>query len=151
MKPSRLFPLAVCVAAFGAPVFAQEKLPDGAKVTKLDVRPAKVELKGPFAYSQLLVTATLDNGEQLDATRLAKITPPKFAAVSAGLVRPTADGSGDVAVSLAGASVNVPITVTNYGDNSAVSFVTDVQGRSRERRLPLGSTRLSRPVQISSK
>ena len=32
---------------------AQEKLPAGAKVTKLDVRPAKVELTGPFAYAQL--------------------------------------------------------------------------------------------------
>ncbi|MBN9119517.1 MAG: DUF1549 domain-containing protein [Planctomycetes bacterium] len=118
---------AALLVAFGAPAFAQEKLPDGAKVTKLDVRPAKVELKGPFAYAQLLVTATLDNGETLDATRLATITSPKFAAHAAGLVRPTADGSGDIAVSLGGASATVPLTVRGHGENAAVSFVTDVQ------------------------
>ncbi len=118
---------AALVVAFGAPVFAQEKLPDGAKVTKLDVRPAKVELQGPFAYAQLLVTATLDNGETIDATRLAKIAPPKFAAHTAGLVRPSADGTGSIAVSLGSASASIPLTVKGYGENAAVSFVTDVQ------------------------
>ena len=78
--------------------------------------------KGPFAYAQLLVTATLDNGETIDATRLAKITPPAFAAATAGLVRPTADGSGDIAVSLAGTSASVSLTVKGYPDNSTVSF-----------------------------
>ncbi len=127
MKLSRILPLVVCFAAFGAPAFAQEKLPEGAKVAKLDVRPAKVELKGPFAYSQLLVTATLESGETLDATRMAKITPPKNAASVAGLVRPTADGSGEIAIALGGASATVPLSVTGYGENAAVSFVTDVQ------------------------
>src|SRR3954469_18096273 len=105
MKLSRIVPLAAILVAFGAPAFAQEALPAGAKVTKLEVRPTKVELTGPFAYAQLLVTATLDNGDALDVTRVAKITPPKNATVSpAGQVRPTADGAGDVAFSLAGIS-----------------------------------------------
>ncbi len=64
---------AALLVAFASPAFAQEKLPDGAKVTKLVVHPAKVELSGPFAYSQLLVTATLDNGETVDVTRVAKV------------------------------------------------------------------------------
>jgi hypothetical protein len=128
MKLSRLLPLAVCLLTFGAPCFAQEKLPDGAKVKKLDVRPAKVELAGPFAYAQLLVTATLENGDTVDATRIAKIAAPKNATVSAaGQVRPTADGADLIAVTLAGAAVSVPVTVKGYGDNAAVSFVTDVQ------------------------
>lgn len=119
---------AALLFAFGAPCFAQEKLPDGAKVTELVVRPAKVELNGPFAYAQLLVTATLDNGETLDATRIATVAAPKFAAANAaGLVRPTADGSGTIAVSLAGASAPVPVTVKGFGDDRPVSFVTDVQ------------------------
>jgi hypothetical protein len=114
-------------AAFAPTAFAQEKLPDGAKVTKLEVRPTKVELSGPFAYSQLLVTATLDSGETLDATRIATITPPKFVTNSAGLVRPTADGSGVISVSLAGTSASVPLTVKGFKDDKPVSFVTDVQ------------------------
>jgi hypothetical protein len=117
----------LAVLALASPAFAQEKLPAGAKVAKLDVRPAKVELKGPFAYSQLLVTATLEGGEQIDATRIAKISVPNFAAVSAGLVRPTADGGGEITVSLPTATATVPLTVAGYNDNAAVSFVTDVQ------------------------
>src|SRR3954466_6097078 len=103
---------AALLVAFAPVATAQEKIPDGTKVTKLEVRPAKVDLNGPFAYSQLLVTATLDNGETLDATRLAKIAPPKIATASAvGQVRPVADGTGDISVSLAGASATVPLTV----------------------------------------
>src|SRR6266545_3955308 len=119
---------AALFVAFGAPAFAQEKLPAGAKVTKLDVRPTSIELNGPFAYSQLLVTATLDSGESFDATRIAKLTAPKNATVSpAGQVRPTADGTGNVAVSLAGVTANVPLTVKGFKEDTPVSFVTDVQ------------------------
>lgn len=118
---------AAFVLAFAPAAFAQEKLPDGVKVAKLEVRPSKVELSGQYAYSQLLVTATLDNGETLDATRIATITPPKFATNAAGLVRPTADGSGDIAVSLAGISAKVPLTVKGFKEDKPVSFVTDVQ------------------------
>jgi len=128
MKLSRLLALAVGFVAFGAPALAQEKIPDGAKVTKLDVRPAKVELRGPFAYTQLLVTATLDTGETIDATRLAKIVPPKGATISAaGQVRPVRDGSGDLTVSLGEAAAVVPLTVKGFGSEPPVSFVTDVQ------------------------
>ena len=109
-------------------VSAQEKLPDGAKVAKLDVRPAKVELTGPFAYSQLLVTATLDTGETVDVTRIAKIGTRPGVAVTAGLVRPTADASGrhrGVArrQDREGAGRRRPASRAD----KPVSFVTDVQ------------------------
>ena len=103
---------AALLIAFSTPAFAQEKLPDGAKVTKLDVRPTKVDLNGTFAYSQLLVTATLDTGDTLDATRFAKVTQPKNATVNAaGQVRPTADGAGDIVVTLAGISATVSLKI----------------------------------------
>lgn len=127
MTLSRILTLLAALAALASPAVAQEKLPDGAKVTKIEVRPAKVELSGPFAYSQLLVTATLDSGETVDATRVATITLPKFVSHTAGLVRPTADGTGEIAVSLAGQTVKVPLTAKGFKDESAVSFVTDVQ------------------------
>ncbi|QEL15988.1 DUF1549 domain-containing protein [Limnoglobus roseus] len=105
-----------------------EKLPPNAKVAKLDVQPAKVNLASPYAYSQLLVTATLDNGDTVDATRIAKIEAPKAVTITAaGLVRPTADGDGDIAVSLGGQSAKVPVVVSGLTATKPVSFVTDVQ------------------------
>src|SRR3954466_1761055 len=97
MNPSRILAAALLLAC-GAPAFAQEKLPDGANVVKLDVRPAKVEITGPLGYTQLLVTATLDNGETADVTRIVTYELPKGLTQSAGLVRATADASGEVRI-----------------------------------------------------
>ncbi|HJZ58594.1 MAG TPA: DUF1549 domain-containing protein, partial [Gemmataceae bacterium] len=112
-----------------APEPAREQLPDGAKVLKLEVRPAAVKLTGPFAYSQLLVTAQLDGGETADVTRLVKVeTPGKLVTVSpTGQIRPTADGSGDLTVSLGGQTAKVPVTVAGFAADQPVSFVRDVQ------------------------
>ncbi len=129
---TRTLSLAVVLALLAGPAVAAdapaEKLPDGAKVAKLTVHPAKVELAGPFAYAQLLVTAHLENGDALDATRLAKVVVPKFVKVSpAGQVRPAADGSGKLTVTLAGQSVEVPVTASGQKVTPTVSFVRDVE------------------------
>jgi len=124
----RLLLPAVALLAFAVPALAQEKLPAGAKVTKLDVRPAKVELDGPFAYAQLLVTATLDTGDTIDVTRIAQLGAAKNAGVSAaGQVRPLADGDGEITVTLGGTSAKVAVSVKGSKADPAVSFVTDVQ------------------------
>ncbi|MDY3562852.1 DUF1553 domain-containing protein [Gemmata sp. JC673] len=127
MKPFR-YAAVVLLLALGPAVFAQEKLPDGAKVVRLTAHPAKVQLAGPFSYAQLLVTATLDGGDVVDVTRIAKVTAPKAATVSpAGLVRPVADGAGEIEIALAGQAVRVPLAVTGTAEDKPVSFVTDVQ------------------------
>src|ERR1700680_2908440 len=106
MTLSRYLIAGVLLIACGAPAFAQEKLPDGTKVAKVEVRPAKIELNGPFAYSQILVVATLDNGESMDATRIAQFAVKReLASVLNGLVRPVSDGSDDITVSLGGQSM----------------------------------------------
>jgi hypothetical protein len=116
------------VAGFAVAASAQEKLPPAAKLTKIDVRPSSVTLNGPFSYSQLLVTGTLDSGETLDVTRIAKVEVPSCLAISAaGLVRPLVDGSGDVVVSLDGQMTRIPVVVTDMKANKPVSFVTDIQ------------------------
>ncbi|MCI0703523.1 MAG: DUF1553 domain-containing protein [Planctomycetia bacterium] len=129
MKLSQFLPALAALLLVPGFGLAQEKLPDGAKVTKLEVRPTKVELNGPFAYSQLLVLATLDTGETLDATRLSTITAPKgiASANAAGLVRPVGDGSGDLTVTLAGVTAAVSVRVEGFKDDKPISFVTDVQ------------------------
>lgn len=128
MKFSRFHVAVALLAVSIAPAFAQEKLPDRVKVSKLDVQPKSVALSGPYSYSQLLVTASLDNGETADVTRIARIDPPTGLAASvAGLVRPIADGSGDIAVSLGGQTIKVPVTVKDTRADKPVSYVTDVQ------------------------
>ncbi len=132
MTSPRSLLAAAAVALIAAPSPAAEpaaeKLPDGAKVTKLIVHPAKVELSSPFAYAQLLVTAQLDTGEAVDATRLAKLTAPGLVRVSrTGQVRPFADGTGKITVSLAGQTAEVPVTVSGQKASPAVSFVRDVE------------------------
>src|SRR5438309_3796192 len=116
------------VKTVAVPEPTADSLPPGAKVTKLDVRPTVVKLAGPFAYSQLVVTATLESGETVDVTRQAKIDAPKAVTVSAaGQVRPVADATGDIAVSLGGQSARVPFDVSGAKADPPVSFVRDVQ------------------------
>src|SRR5436305_14932111 len=94
------------VAATGA---AQETLPPGAKVTRLEVYPASVTLKNPFDYNQMLVTGVLAGGERVDVTRLVKVETPAAVKVSpTGLLRPASDGAGTVRFSLAGQTAEVP-------------------------------------------
>jgi hypothetical protein len=111
-----------------APVPAAEALPAGARVARLEIRPAAVELTNPFAYSQLLVTAYLESGEQLDATRLAKIdAPANLVKVSErGQVRPVADGTAELKFALGGATAAVPLKVSGQKEKYEVSFVRDV-------------------------
>ncbi|MBL8235228.1 MAG: hypothetical protein JNL98_42395, partial [Bryobacterales bacterium] len=105
-----------------------EKLPPNAKVASLAVQPASIELANPYAYGQLLVTVKLDNGDTVDATRIATIDAPKVASVSpAGLVRPIADGAGELTINLGGQTAKVAVKVSGQKSAKAVSFVTDVQ------------------------
>src|SRR5262245_35643560 len=104
---------------------ADDKLP--ANVVKLEAHPAKVALKTPYEYAQLLVTATLKDGDKVDVTRLAKFAAPAAVKVgAAGQVRPAADGTGELTVTLEGHSVKVPVEVSGQKANYEVSFVRDV-------------------------
>ncbi len=123
------FPSILIVAAcISIPAIAQEKLPPGAVVTRLEATPASITLKNPYEYRQVLITATLNNGEQLDATRMAPLTAPaNLVKVAAnGLVRPAGDGAGELSFSLAGQSVKVPVTVSGQTEKYNVSFIRDV-------------------------
>jgi hypothetical protein len=127
---TRLLVAATAALLLAAPLPAAdaEKLPAGAKVVALGVRPATVDLSTPFAYAQLVVTAKLDTGETADVTRIATWTAPKAVTVSpTGVVRPAADGSGDVVASLGGMTAKVAVKVSGQKATPAVSFVKDVQ------------------------
>jgi hypothetical protein len=108
-------------------VTAQEKLLPGAKVVKLEAAPASITLKSPFEYCQVLVTGVLSTGEKVDVTRVAKAEPSAQVSITpTGVVRPTADGTGQVRFSLEGQSVAVPVKVSGQKEKYQVSFVRDV-------------------------
>jgi WD40 repeat protein len=105
-----------------------ETLPKGAVLTSLDVQPAKIELNTPFSYTQLIVTGRLDSGETIDVTRMvdAKVSGDKIEIGRGGLVRPRADGEGVLELSLAGKSIEVPVTVSGAKSETRADYVHDV-------------------------
>jgi hypothetical protein len=122
------YALSVLTFAFLTAAATAESLPAGAKIVQLEAQPPRVELKTPFEYRQLVLTAHLSGGEQLDVTRLAKIeSPPQLVRVNAtGVVRPVADGNGVLTVRLLDQSLTIPVVVQGQKDKYEVSFVRDV-------------------------
>ena len=98
MTLPRLFLPAVVIAIFACAATAQEKLPVNVKIVKLEATPSCFELVNPFDYRQLRIDATLDNGDVIDVTRIARIAPSAdLVKVSpSGFVRPVADGKGEL-------------------------------------------------------
>jgi hypothetical protein len=127
---TRWFAAALLSAAVagGADLRAQEKLPAGMQVVKVEAQPAALALKTRFEYAQLLLTGQLATGERIDVTRLAQVEPPgRLVSVSpTGLVRPLADGAGALTCRVAGQTVAVPVTVSGQKAAPPVSFVRDV-------------------------
>ncbi len=121
---------AVCsiAAALRAAPLGAEKLPEGFEVVALEAYPAAIKLDGAYAYSQLLITARLAGGEQLDVTRSADASwPAELVGVSpTGVVRPKHDGAGEIRFSAAGHEIKIPLEVTGFAAIRATSFVKDV-------------------------
>jgi hypothetical protein len=137
LKPLSKF---VCVAALaGLTAFAaspaatprvpeKEALPKGAKVVALEVQPAAVKLTGRYDAVQLLVTARLESGDTVDATRLAtmKLSSKVADAVAGGRLTALKNGTATLTVSLAGKSTRVPVEVAGVTAATKVDFIRDV-------------------------
>jgi hypothetical protein len=107
---------------------AHEKLPDGAKIVRLEAQPPSIVLKSPFEYRQLLITGYLESGERIDVTRIVQISKNSCPGVISprGIIRPEKDGTGSLKLTLADQSVTVPVTVSGQKQQPEVSFVRDV-------------------------
>ncbi len=110
------------------PAPAPESLPEGARVTALEIQPARINLSRPNDYAQLLVTARLSTGDSADVTRMAKFTmKPRLAEVSSrGVLHSLANGAGKLVVSLEGRTVEVPLKIAGVGGAYGADFVRDV-------------------------
>jgi hypothetical protein len=105
-----------------------EKLPDRGKVVQVEAWPARIALQNAYAYSQVLLTAQLAGGDKVDVTRLAQVEKPgRLVEISPqGIVRPLAEGAGQIKFTVAGRSVAIPVTVSGLKDPYPVNFVRDV-------------------------
>src|SRR5262245_19094963 len=103
-------PLAATVAIAQQP----EKLPPGATLKSVEVRPDRIDLKSPFDYRQMLITGILESGERVDVTRLAQFkAPAQLVKISArGQVRPLGDGAGNVEYAVLGKTGGIPVQVS---------------------------------------
>ncbi len=112
----------------GGAARAEEKLPEGARLVKIEAQPTSITIKNPFEYAQVVLTGQLENGERIDVTRMVKIealdTVVKVSPTAQ--VRPVADGAAEIKVSLAGQSLSIPVKVSGQKEKYPVSFVRDV-------------------------
>jgi len=105
-----------------------DKVAPGIQVESLEVEPRAIDLRSPVEYAQLVATAKLASGDRIDVTRLVEFkAPADVVDVSrGGLVKPLADGKGALALSFAGKSVEVPVTVQGSSAAMHPDFVRDV-------------------------
>lgn len=110
------------------PLSAAEKLPDGVNIVALEATPAQFELRNRYDYRQLLLTGLTDAGERIDVTRLARLetTPDCVQVDERRLVRPLADGAGELQFRVGNLAVYVPVTVLGQLEPYEASFVQDV-------------------------
>jgi hypothetical protein len=100
-----------------------------ADVKSVSVHPAKVALTGSDDAAQLIVTATLANGQLADLTDEAKyaVTDGKSAVVlSGGRVVPRGNGASEIVITFGAHSAKVPLAVKNVGDNLPLNFTNQV-------------------------
>ncbi len=111
-------------------------------VTAISIQPAAIDLSGPFASVQLVVTGTLADGGSMDLTRRVSWTPTEPTAAPivslgvAGLVRPLTDGEGMLRISYTPAATDgkpaapvaatLPVRVAGTATLPDIDFVRDV-------------------------
>ena len=74
-------------------------------------------MSGPFDYTQMLITAAVSSGDQVDVTRDAKIQIEGNAieVAASGLIKPVADGQATVSISVGQHTASVPIAGRGSG------------------------------------
>jgi len=100
----------------------------GHQVVSLEVEPREIRLGRPFSYNQLLVTGVLNDGSRIDLTRAAKIQDDdNLLEISpTRLVRPRANGSGQISVSYGGATARVSVAIAGQDRPPRASYSLDV-------------------------
>ncbi len=105
----------------------REIAPNPEQVISLVTEPQSVALDGPFAYTQLIVTAHKVDGSAVDVTRQVTLAAPAFVTLSpSGVIRPITDGEGKIVVRYGDQETIVALAATGTSDQSALDFIQDV-------------------------
>ncbi|HUP78625.1 MAG TPA: DUF1549 domain-containing protein, partial [Pirellula sp.] len=97
------------------------------RVTAIDVQPATIELDSWNASAQITVSATMENGEVRDATRVASLATSKsnIWLSKRGWVQPLENGTCEIEISLAGHIKKLPVKVS-FDAKKPMDFIRDV-------------------------
>lgn len=92
-------------------------------VTRIEVFPGSVVLQSRRSTRQLVVTAS-KGGDSVDLTRIASFisSNPAVATVKGGLIRAGKEGTAVIAVSAAGKTARIPVSVSTATKVDPVSF-----------------------------
>lgn len=123
-------PVLVCLSlmhAYAADVPPAKPTPD--QVTAVSVQPEAIQLNGPDASVQVLVTGKATNGLPVDLTRLVEysVADPDIASVDeTGLIRPLKDGETTLAIRFGSHSATVPVRASSIATPPPISFPNQI-------------------------
>ena len=108
--------------------FPSELLPNDLKLASLEVTPKTIDLHSPFDYVQILVTGRTKEGDSLDLTRFAKMTPSSehLTIDKRGIVRGWQDGAHTLKIQHGKLTADVIVNVSGLADDRPTDFVQDV-------------------------
>jgi WD40 repeat protein len=107
----------------------RESIPTGLTVVELLASPTKIEFPNRYSSVQLLVSARLDNGEVIDATRIVTYQCNDATLVDispTGLVEPRTSGTGNLTARLGDLTTTIPIAAAWPSQEVPADFVRDV-------------------------
>ncbi len=123
-------PVAVLLLAFAAVAHAQDAaLPKPADIKTLAIHPDKIALTGGDASTQLVVTATLNDGKLVDLTHDVKfaVADGKTVSVSdTGRVLPKANGTTDLVATFGDKTARAAVTAKSVGEALPINFGNQV-------------------------
>ncbi|MFM7111511.1 MAG: S-layer protein, partial [Planctomycetota bacterium] len=104
-------------------------LPQAGEIARLDVFPAKVVLKGLDDAAQLVVTAVLKNGQEVDVTGNCQYSGNLASTIKVtplGRAIPVANGTGSLSIFFAGAQTAVPVESTCCDQILPINFPNQI-------------------------
>ncbi len=98
------------------------------RVVSISVFPERITLDNPYAYRQLLVTAETADGTKLDVTRDVTFDGAgnSLEISETGLIRPTADGAGELQIRYDDQQISIPFAISNFTQPFHADFIRDV-------------------------
>jgi hypothetical protein len=114
-------------ATAAVPTDTTEQLTVVGKPAAIEVRPATVNLDGPRAVQQLVVTGKYADGTVRDLTPFATFAADdKLMSAAGGFVRGKRNGTAQLTVQVGGQTIQVPVTIGKFDEARKVSFRHEV-------------------------